>query len=63
MDKVIREEHCGLRKGRGSVDQIFTHSFIIEKCLSYQTPLVVRFTDYQQTFNSVDRTDLAKILP
>jgi hypothetical protein len=30
--------------------------------LSYQTPLVLSFTDYEQAFNSVDRTALVNIL-
>ena len=47
VDKVLREEQCGLRKGRGCVDQIFTLRLIIEKCLSFQTPLVLSFKDYE----------------
>ena len=33
VDKVIREEQCSSRKGRGCF-QIFTPRLIIEKCLS-----------------------------
>ena len=47
IDKIIREEQCGLRKGRRCVDQIFTHSLIVEKCLSYQIPLVLSFANYE----------------
>ena len=60
-DKVIREEQCDCRKGRGCVDQIFTLRLIIEKCLSCQTPLVLSFIQYEQLFDSVDRRALAKV--
>ncbi|XP_065557819.1 uncharacterized protein LOC136025760 [Artemia franciscana] len=62
VNKVMREEQCSFRKGRGSVDQILTHRLITEKCLSYQTALVLSFIDYEQTFNYVDRTALVKVL-
>ena len=60
--KGIREEQCGLRKGRGYVDQICTLRLIIGKCLSCQTALVLIFINYVQRFNSVDRSALAKVL-
>ena len=50
------------RKGRGSVDQIFTLRSIIEKSLRCQTPLVLNFIDYEQAFDSADRRALAKVL-
>ena len=62
VDKVLREEQCSFRKGRGRVDQVFTFWLIIEKCLSCQTPLVFSFIHYDQAFNSVDRKALAKVL-
>ena len=53
---------CGFRKGRGSADQIFTLELITEKCLSFQTTLVLCFINYEQAFDFVDRRALAKIL-
>ena len=61
VDKVLREEQCGFRKGRGSVDQISTLRLIIEKCSSRQTSLVLSFIDYEQAFDSVDSRALAKV--
>ena len=40
----------------------FTLRLIIEKCLSCQTPLVLSLIGYEQTFDSVDRRTLAKVL-
>ena len=62
VDKVLREEQCGFRKGRGCVDHVFTLRLIIEKSLRCQTPLVLSFIDYEQAFDSVDRTALTKVL-
>ena len=61
VDQVLREEQCGLRTKRGYVNQIFILELIIEKYLSYQTPLVLCFKDYEQAFNSVDRRALAQV--
>ena len=61
-EKVLREEQCGFRKGRGCVNLIFTLWFIIEKYLSCQAPFVLSFIDYEQTFHSVDRRALSKVL-
>ena len=62
VDKVLREEQCGFRKGRGCVDHVFTFRLIIEKSLRCQTPLVLSLIDYEQAFDSVDRTALTKVL-
>ena len=62
VDKVLREEQCGFRNGRGCVDHVFTLRLIIEKSLRCQTPLVLSFIDYEQAFDSVDRTALTKVL-
>ena len=62
VDKVLREEQYGFRKLRGWVNQIFTLRLIIEKCLSYQIPLVLSFIDYEQAFASPDKRALVKVL-
>ena len=61
VEKVLREEQCGFRKGRGCVEQIFTFRLIIEKCLCCQTPSVLSFISFEQAFDSVDRGALAKV--
>ena len=50
VDKVLREEQCSFRKGRGYVGQVFTPRLIIEKSLCCQTPLVLRFIDFWASF-------------
>ena len=35
VNKILIEEQCGFRKGRGCVDQRFPFKLIIEKCLSH----------------------------
>ena len=60
VDKVLREEQCSFRKGRGCVDQVFTLRLIIEKSLHCQTPLVLSFINYEQAFDSVDRKSVNK---
>ena len=62
VDKVLREEQCDFRKGRGCFDHVFTLRLIIENSLRCQTPLVLSFIDYEQAFDSVDRTALTKVL-
>ena len=54
LDKVLREEYCSLRKGRGWFDQIFTLRLMIKKCHS--------FIYYERAVDSVDRRAFAKVL-
>jgi hypothetical protein len=42
--------------------KVVTLRLIIEKCLSFQTPLVLSFIDYEQAFDYVDRGALVKVL-
>jgi len=49
VNKDLGEEQRDFKKGRECIDQIFTLRLIIEKCLSYKTPLV------QQAFDSANR--------
>ena len=42
--------------------QIFTFWLINEKCLSYRTPLVLSFIDYEKVADSADRRALAKVI-
>ena len=50
------------KKGGRCIDQIFILRLIIEKFLSWQTPLVLGFIDYEQAFDYVNRRAIAKVL-
>jgi hypothetical protein len=56
FDKVLRKEQCCFRKG-----VLRTLNLLIEKYLSHQTPIVLSLIDYEQAFDSVDRTALVKV--
>ena len=62
IDKKLREEQAGFRKGRGCIDQIFTIRNIIEQCLEWNSPLYINFIDFQKAFDSLHRDTLWKIL-
>ena len=62
VGKVLRKGQCSSRKYRGFIDHNFTLSLMIEKCLSYQIPLILSPVDYEQAFDSVDRKASAKVL-
>ena len=62
VDKALREEQCGFRKGRRYIDQIITLRSIIEKWPSHQTSLVLSFIDYEEVLDSADRRALVKVL-
>jgi hypothetical protein len=42
--------------------KIFIIGLIIKQCLSDSTPLVLRFIDYEEAVDSVDRRALLKVL-
>ena len=62
IDKQLREEQAGFRKGRGCIDQIFALRNIIEQCTEWQRKLFINFVDFQKAFDSLNRKCLWKIL-
>ena len=62
IDKKLREEQAGFRKGRSTTDQIASLRIIIEQSLEWNSPLLVNFIDYEKAFDSVDRETLWKIM-
>ena len=61
-DNVCSESQCGFRKGRGTVDMIFSLRQIQEKSREHRTPLYMAFIDLTKAFDTVSRTALWIIL-
>ena len=51
---MIRQKQFGFRRARGCLDPMFALGLVIEKCLSYQTPLVISFIDYEQVITLIE---------
>jgi hypothetical protein len=62
LDKILRKEQAGFRRGRGCSDHICALRNIIEQCTEWQRELYVNFIDYEKAFDSVHRETLWKIL-
>ena len=62
IDKQLREEQSGFRKGRRCIDQIFALRNIIDQCTEWQRQLYNNFVDFQKAFDSINRRTLWCIL-
>ena len=47
VDRRLREEQAGFRKGKGCIDQIFALRNIIEQCTEWQRKLCINFMDFK----------------
>ena len=62
LNLVRTEVHVFKYRLNTGFDQVFPLRLIVEKRLSYQTPLVFSFIDYVLALDSVDRTALINVL-
>ena len=62
MNCEIPDVQAGLRKGRGTRDQIANICWIIKKAREYQKNIYFCFIDYTKAFDSVDHKKLWEIL-
>ncbi|KAL0187117.1 hypothetical protein M9458_018787, partial [Cirrhinus mrigala] len=62
VDKSLRNEQAGFRRGRGCIDQIFALRNIIEQCTEWQRQLYINFVDFEKAFDSIHRDSLWRIL-
>ena len=62
VDKSLRKEQAGFRKGRRCADQIFALRNIIEQCAEWQRQLHVNFVDFEKAFDSIHRDSMWRIL-
>ena len=62
MNHELPNVQAGIRKGRGTRDQIANIHWIIEKAREFQTTLYFCFIYYTKAFDCVDHNKLWKIL-
>ena len=62
MNRELPDVPSGLRKGRGTRDQIATIHWIIGKARVFQKNIYFCFIDYAKAFDCVDHNKLRKIL-
>ena len=66
LQKYVNQElpdvQAGIRKCRGTRDQIVNIYWIIEKAREFQKNIYFCFTNYSNAFDCVDRSKLWKIL-
>ena len=63
LEKILRSNQAGFRKGRSCGEQIFVVRQLFERCREYSNhPLYACFVDYKAAFDSVDRTILWEAL-
>ena len=62
MNRELPDVQVGLRKGRGTIDQIDNICWIIEKARELQKNIYFHFIDYSKALDCVDHNKLWKIL-
>ena len=62
MNRELPDVQPGMRKGRGTRDQIANIHWIIEKAREFQKDIYFCFPDYAKAFDCVDHNKLRKIL-
>ena len=62
MNCEIPDVQAGIRKGRGTRDQIANISWIIEKAREFQKNIYFCIIDYTKAFDWVEHNELCKIL-
>jgi hypothetical protein len=58
----LRDLQTGFRKDWSYTDQIATLRIIIEQPIEWNSPLYIKFVDYERAFDSLDRVMLWKLL-
>ena len=62
VNRELSDVQAGLRKGRGTRDQIANIPWIMEKAREFQKNIYFCFIDYVKAFDCVDHNKLWKIL-
>jgi sorting nexin-29 len=61
-ERIMGEYQAGIRKGRSTIDHIFTVKQILEKCWEINIDLFQIFTDFQQAYDSFDKAMIGYIM-
>ena len=62
IDRVLRDEQAGFRKGRSCADQIFLLRHILQASAEMRQPLALCFVDFEKAFDSICRQTMKKIM-
>ena len=62
MNRELPDGQAGVRKGRGTGDQIANIHWVIKKAREFQKSIYFCFIDYAKAFDYVDHNKLWKIL-
>ena len=62
VNRELPDVQAGLRKGRGTRDQIVNIHWIMEKAKEFQKNIYFCFIDYAKAFDCVDQNKLWKLL-
>ena len=62
VERILRKNQAGFRKGRSTTDQILVLRRLIEEAQEMQRALVIVFVDFEKAFDSVFREALWTIL-
>ena len=61
VNQELPDVQAGLRKGRGTIDQIASICWIFEKAREFQKNIYFCFIDYAKAFDCVDHSKLWEI--
>ena len=61
-ERLIGEEQCGFRSGRGCVDQVFVMKQMSEKFVYKNKRLYVAYMDLEKAYDRVDREAMWRVL-
>ena len=62
VDKKLRSERAGFRRGRSTTQQIFVLRNIVEQAIEWNPIIYTCFIDFEKAFDSVRRNTLWEIM-